>query len=604
MNTVNRGGHVQCRPGFDSLYNLPEGKLQGFRLFTPTGGAPQQLAVVDGALYVSTSPFKTYKQIEGIEFSPYAPYVYWEQAVQSVELNEDGSLTLIVPKTVLVIQDGKSPPAFWDGAEGEHTRDIPLGTHMKWSGDRLWVARENRVFKSDIGNPFGYEEGLYIGNIGSFVLPGDVTGMGELPSTDQPVLLVFSSNTTTRFLSGVRNASLWSSISNFQQVILPTIGCVAHRSIVAGNGVLWWFSQYGFINLNAALSINVDSAIQYLDHGMAYSKGRLAPDLSGIASAAFENYVLVSVPYTDIYNRHTWCRDESTRSWNSYWTGIRPVEWVVGEIDGAPKIFCASVDEDGTNRVWEGFRPARLDNGVPITWTFETRAYTSGQLAPKQFRYADLYLSELSDVVDLKVGWAGSARGRFKEVMTKRIRALRGSIGNRSVRFDQNEFALKKQTRLTRTTDQKGSSPDEFTSCGVESDREEWIDTGFRLCVMVNGPGSVRAVKMFFGPEVEKPAGKCEEDEENERASRFDGADAAGDVEEVLDILQEIDAVFTGNDSVSLSSGDVSVVGSGTAESKISQACADKLATAVATMRAQKQLEESAVPFLGGFNAN
>jgi hypothetical protein len=616
MNTTNRGRVVQCRPGFGWKFNMPSGKLQGSKLFRPSRGGDQLVFAVDGNVYFSVEPFTTFSQIKGLKFSASSDFIYWAVTEKAVDRNPDGSLTLIDPRPMLIMQDGKTAPAFWDGSTGEHVLGfdkLPLGTFMKWTGGRLWVARGQLLFASDPADPLSFFEGLYLGGIGAFILPGEITGMEETPSIDNPVLVVTTQTTTTRFLSNIRDRSLWPAVQNFQQLLNPNIGCVAHRSMLTHAGRLWWYSAAGLTNLDVALASHITSAQPTLDQPMIYSKSRLAEDLTGICCASFENYMMCSVPYCDFLNRHTWVRDDSLDQltgdpygWNSYWTGVRPVEWASGVVSGKNRIFFCSVDLDGVNRMWEAFQPERLDNGCPITWTLETRGMFGESVSPKQFRFADVYFRELQGEVDIKVSWASATRGRYQELMIKRVTAMKGSVNSEfKLQFDKDMFSLKKQTRSLRTQDRKGSSPDDFSSCGVESDRDDWIDTGFQLCIMVNGPGAIRAIRVICDEENEKLEGVCQQDELNQRATRTDGAGASADTEEeVLDELQiDDDPQFFGNASEAMTYFDVTVVGTGQATSSISQLAADKMAAATASMRAAEKLKQEAKSFLGGFLA-
>lgn len=613
MNTVNRGRLVQCRPGYNTTFTLPDGVLQGLILFKPLDNPAQLVVAVAGKIYYSAAPFDEFVQIPGLSFSPTAPQIYWCPTERSVQRNADGSLTLLNPRPVLMIQDGVTAAGYWDGATSGHLKGslaTPLGKAMAWSGTRLWVARGRQLFASDIADPFSFFEGQYVNATGAFVLPGEITALAELPSVENPVLLCYTDTTTTQFLSHIQQRLLWATTPNFQKVILPNVGAVGQRAVVAHGGLLWWFSQFGFTNLNAAYATHLDSGTDYVDHNMAISKGFLAPDLSVVAAASFEKYLLVSVPYCDWNNRHTWVRDESKHnnghpSWNSYWVGTRPVEWTSGTVGQESRIFHASVDYDGKNRIWEAFGPTRLDNGCPITWTLETRGMTGGTDSPKEFNWADIWMGELSGVVDLKAGWSTATRGRYKTVLSKRIVSTRGSFSDAvPVRFDKKDFMLRPQVRKLRTETRKLTSPDPLTSCGVESDVEDWTDVGFRFCIIANGPGAIRAVRVFMDDQPERPEGKCEKDETNVRASRFDGADSAGlTLGEVLSKLQAADPIFTASATATATYKGITTVGTGQANSRISQQAADKMAECMAEMRATGELQQLAPGFLGGFKA-
>lgn len=613
MNTVNRGRLVQCRPGYFNPLALPDGVLQGLVMFKPKDSITQLVFAVSGKVYYSAAPFKTYKQIKELQFSPRAAQIYWAITEKAVERNADGSLTLINPYSVLMIQDGLTAPGFWDGALAGHIRGptkTPLGSYMAWSGDRLWVARGKLLFAGDIADPFSFFEGLYVGTTGAFVLPGLITGLADIPSADASALLCFTEETTTRFQSYSFIRLLWDTTPNFQQVILPETGCASHKSIVAHGGQIWWVAQYGLTNLNAAYATHLDSGIDYVDHQMAISKGYLAPDLSGACSATFEKYLLVSVPYADWFNTHTWCYDSSRHnsgqpSWNSFWVGTRPVEWAVGVIDDQPRIFQASVDYDGHNRIWEAFSEERLDNGCPITCTLETRGYTAGTTGPKEFQWADVWFSELAGDVDVRASWGAATRGRYKSIMSKRIHADQGTIRSATLmRFDRTDFALKKQVRTLQTESRQMTDPDPFSSCGVESDTEEWTSSGFHFCIIWNGPGAIRALRVFLQETPEPPQGACEADEIDVRASRFDGADAAAPTfDEVLLALQKFDPVYTAESTQTATNGNLTAVGTGFAESRISQQTAQKMADCQAEHRAAKKLEAMSPGYLGGFAA-
>src|SRR6185369_4221539 len=115
-NIVNRGGIVQCRPGYRCLTALAPGRLQGFAKFKPKVGAKQLVFMVDGLLYVSDPPFTSARRLSDVTFLPEARQAYFALVEQSVQQNADGSLTLINPRNLLVIQDGAfSPAAYYDG---------------------------------------------------------------------------------------------------------------------------------------------------------------------------------------------------------------------------------------------------------------------------------------------------------------------------------------------------------------------------------------------------------------------------------------------------------------------------------------------------------
>lgn len=609
MNTVNRGGIIQCRPGYRCRMALPDGNLQGGAFFVPKQGLPVFLFGVEGLLYSSEYPYKTFRQVENVSFAPQARQLYFKQVEQSIRLNEDGSLTLIDPRVLMVIQDGAySPPVVYDGTRAEHQRGataIPLGGAMEWVGDRLWVSRDADVFPSDLQNPVAFTEHLFIPTVKVFKMPGEVTAMSKSTNFDFPQLLIFTGDTTTVLQASLRDRSQWVTTVNFQYDLFKKIGATSQRSVIAHHGLLWWFSNYGLTSLDSAVQANSSSTLPYRDSEMADSKGLLSDDLSGVASASVENYLLVSVPYADRYNKHTWCLDNTTiqtlneaapPAWNSVWTGTRPVEWYSMELNGTSQVFYTSKDFDGRNRLWEAFTPDRLDDGCPITWYAELRGYTlQDPLRGKQFRFADVFLSELEGVFDIAVFWAGSQRGKYKRILTKRVQSNVGTLRYEDeLTADSTLFALKKQSRRLRTQDAREILEGEtHDSCDVESPQSEYLDEAFQLLIVGSGPGAIRQVKLFMDPkEGENLSGSCEEDETEVNAVRYDGAAEEGeDFEGVVTTLSLDESVFTAVRAETVTVDGITTLGVGQAESVISQADADKIATDIARRKASKELE-------------
>jgi hypothetical protein len=619
FNVVKRGGKAQCRPGHRQLVHLNTGMLQGAWAFKSTDSVPVLLIAVGGRVYRSTPPFDRVELIPNIQFAANAKRVYFETAVWSVRRNLDGSLTLLtVPRTVVIMQDDLSAPGYYDGAIAGHIRgnySTPQGSVMKWSGDRLWIARGRRIFASDIGDPFTFFEGEYIGatGINSFLVTDTVTAMAEVTGVSDPFLLVFTEREGVAFQSSIRQRSAWGITANFQKTILPGIGCVAHASVINQFGQLWWMSAHGVVNLDIALAANMESKISQVDTNMAWSKRSMAEDLSGVCAGAFENYLMMSVPYADKFNRHTWIYDNSGLetneikqggAWDSYWVGTRPVSWMTLNVDGADRIFHVSHDLDGENRLWESFQPERLDNGCPIVWGLESRGYTGGVRQMLEFRFIDVMMSEFSGDTEVILHWAGTRRGRYKRIGRKVVSAEKGSV-----RFDvpliggeDCIFALKRQSRVLRTEESRRQDDDTMTSCSVESQLVERRDYGFQLLVLCSGPGAIDAVRFFGAVENEGASGKCEESETGQhRATRFDGASARGSSAiEVMEAVNPELVLYTSTRAETVEWNGFVGVGNATRTSWLSQEDADRLAACTAHIRAMRQLDESAAPLIGG----
>lgn len=616
MNVVNRGGIVQCRPGYRCISQLPDGLFQGGALFRPKQGLSSILFGVEGKLYISDTPFRFYREVAGVSFSPTARQLYFKQVEQSVEFNPDGSLTLVSPKNLLIISDGgTSPTVVFDGTRATPQRGpgtIPLCGPMEWIGDRLWVAQGAKIFASDLGNPTSFTEPLYISTATFFVMPATVTALTKTPSTAQGFaqLLAFTETSTTLFQAGIRDRSKWAGTQDFQKEIFPKIGCVSQRSVVLHYGYLWWYSAHGLVNIDAAAQTFVTSSLNYVDAEMTDSKARLSEDLSGIACATFENYLLVSVPHADEHNTHTWCLDNTILvgtqvrpmpAWNSYWTGTRPINWIAENINGIERALYFSFDYDGKNRLWEAFTPDRLDDGCPITWWFETRALHFGlPMKVKEFRYSDLFASEMAGTVDFAIFWAGAMRGKYKRIFTKRFNATVGVWrSGETYSMEDQIFALKKQSRPLRTHDGRTLAKNEtFSSCDVESPAEEFHDESFQLLVVGSGPGAIRGYIMYAEPprNTDDSGGGISQcvDETEENFVRFDGA--ASEHHDFRPAYEELFAttpVFTSVRSETVSQKGFTEIGTGSAQSVISQADADKIASAIARRLASKRFEDA-----------
>ena len=173
VNIVNRGGLIQTRPGYKIQLTLPVGQLQGIKIFTPTkdGATTGQCIVfavagkvyyapfINGAL-IQPANWET-QRLKNITFSPTAKMVYWAICEKSTVVSSGGNLEIVPTYSVIVMQDGTSNAAYWDGIENGHLDEnrqgTPRGTWMTFSGRRLWVARNATVLASDLVDPLKFQ---------------------------------------------------------------------------------------------------------------------------------------------------------------------------------------------------------------------------------------------------------------------------------------------------------------------------------------------------------------------------------------------------------------------------------------------------------------
>lgn len=629
VNMISRGRSYQARPGFNCVFTfggigasdsssssptttveINDPNFQGSKWFYPVVGAPLLVFAVSGTLYRSEHPYSEYETV-GDFFDPSAPFCFFEQALQTAERNIDGSIQLIDPRAVLIVQDGrKTPPVVFDGQTASQQRGagaIPHGSTMKWVGDRLWVAQGPKLIPSDIGNPVSFFEPIdtTVPILVYLVMKGDITALSLLPGrSDQ--LLAFTSSNAEVVQAGVRSRPSWLAIENFQQEILTKIGCVAHRSVAEHHGLLWWYSQYGLVNFDVARQAQMSSVLPYQDNEMLWQKGQLANDLSGIASATYENFFLLSVPVATLDNSFTWVLDQSTRitkdgvlsGWTSCWNGLRPAEWVSLESEQQPRLFCFD-QQDGELRLWEAFGDEQLDEGCPFEWWMESRGYDGDLLLnDKEARYVRVDLVELKGTTDIAVFWGGENRGHYRRIATKRYEAQQDVFAPGQI-YTPISPAWRTKPQSRRLITEEIKAPRDL-GCSVESAMLPYQDEAFQILIVGQGPGGVRALRLQLGAvEGQNKAGQCSTDEAPNRMVRSDGVSLQGTADEIL--LAENDTPMLGYTAQStqiVSRDEISSVGSAPGFSIISQATADRQAQVTATRIASRALETTLLPIV------
>lgn len=624
VNLIFRGGVVKTRPGFNCVISFPKGRPQLVTLFRAKSGGETCIVVIEGKIYIAQWPFTDFRLVEGFSLSPSAPQIYAVQAEQSVKRatkDFNSPIVFIEPRNLLILQDGVSPPLVFDGTRWAFATDdpygVPMGTHMAFAGDRLWVARQDYVYASDICNPLSFRESDTLGNAYGFVMPGEVTAMAQLSSLETPELLVFTDSTCTMLRASIRDRSQWVSTANFQQELFK-VGCVANRSLVSHYGQLYWLSKSGIVSLDAAQYSRHTSKIPLRDVELAVSKVDLNEDLSGVVGGAYGPYILFAVPYADVWNQHIWVLDtagpdpssvNSPAVWNGIWTGIRPVSIIYGHIGGRERIYALSYDYDETPRLWELFSPSNTDNGCPITWALETRGYFSPVSAAnyppfrlKKLAWFELQMVELSGKVFVSGWWGGATRGPYHRCLYKRIEATRASIvAGQTLTASSIVFNTKPQSRLIKSEDARFATPGLDSVCSVESEHVTFLDSEFQLLIVGSGDAGIRGLRIFAEPYSESVAGACEPSEENITVVKYGGHGAQGAT--AAEAVERLAAagmdIWTSTKTVSLTQSDVTVFGTGTAESIISQEHADYLAQCIATKRAEFLLQQLLPPVIG-----
>jgi hypothetical protein len=572
VNCSIRGGVIQTRPGFSMRLSLPPGNFQGGILFaankqakapstyTTTSGVvvsqratiytvdgteseeselPYLVFAVSGKVYYCPFPLSQPKswldyQLTGISLDPNVERVNFVTATQSAQVSTGSETTITPAHRIIVVQDGIRSAGWWNGANktGAQDADIPIGFWMAFSGSRLWVASGNVISASDLGNPLGWTERVSGAGRGDFSVARPVTAMQDyVGQNNDSRLVVFTDRATYSLASGILDRSTWAQIQNFQNVLFPTIGCIAGKSIAFQAGMMWWYSQGGLVSADVAASSYLSSQVLYKDVEMAKAKRLMSENLSNICSTSFENYLLISVPYLESANSATMVLDYAAASewnqarnpaWAGVWTGIRPVEWVSGVVSGQPRCFAFSVDYAPTNdgsyiHAWEAFSQNRYDtyliNNEDGTATdlinriycqMETGLMGDG-MDLKQLMYAEVDASQIAGTVDVKVSYRGS-KGTYQQILNTRILAATDEYQYKTspeaVPIEELGFLQTQHRRLLTESVQPDS-----TQKSCESNYLLNIDKAFSLLIEWCGGFGVDAIRMFQDPFSDRSTG-------------------------------------------------------------------------------------------------
>ncbi len=624
-NVINAGGMISCRPGFHCKIQLPEGNLQGAGIFRPAIGLEQIVIAIDGKLYVTAYPFDELKQISNVQLNPNAREVYFCQAEKSVQrIGHEllAPLEFIKPIRLLIIQDGGfSAPIIWDGCIAVHSRNepfgIPTGGPMAWVGDRLWVARDNYLFASDISDPISFREQISVASIEAFVFPETITALHLTPGLGASQLLVFTEHTTSLIKANVRVRESWIEVEDMQQQIL-SIGATSHRAVISHFGLLAWFSPIGVIFFDTAMQARLSSRLPVQDDAMYYSKAHLSGDLRSVCAGAYGSFMLFSVPYEDTYNSHTWVLNSASVetgggpaivSWASIWTGIRPVTWLGGKFGNVEQLYVVSHDKDGTNRLWRAFEQTREDAGCPITWALYTRGYfgpASGTTRlPDQkvrFSFAEIGLEAIDKTLDLGVFVAASSRGSYKKILATRLNVAAGNIDsqNEYSLHDDEWFATKGASILLRT--EKADRIFEETGVCAEFDETDTMDTSFQLLIIGQGPATIQSIRVFGNMVQESfdSASHCLNKNQTIALNLIGfGVAGASEQEALTNLVKESGGLRQYSSTKTYEITRYGLVGAGLASavSYISQEAADRVALEIAKVKADRALISALPPY-------
>ena len=563
-NGVTQGAFLQTRPGYKTQLTFDVSVVgsaantwwvaagnpiihpQMMVDFTPSNGSPQKIFAVSGSVWFCTinpnGSLGAPQRIPNFSFDQNADQLTGTLCTQTNTINSGLYVNNIVPRNLLVIQDGINRAGVWDGLSGVHLNpekristdaggntlydtgynETRIGLWCSWSGDRLFVFNGRLGFASDLGDPLHFTEELNLNSFQVMVFPDDVMGAIDRGTSgnNESAVVVCTRTTTWTLFSGVRNripssfGAGWANTPGWMTKIFSGVGCVAGKSMIVHRGLLYWKSLDGVVVFDSVNTTNATQNLPIIDKEMAYSKRLVCPpnNPSGDLSCAgkYASYVFWSVPVGPVnhgrcYCRHTQVLDRQTTSlgttgWQGVWTGMRPVEWSAIQV-AAPHSYALSLDMDGVVRIWEAFQSNRADNGRPIKWLVETRLdrVQNSVFVYANFRHFRLLVDQVLGNFFIKGYWRGM-RGSYHKLLDNYITATPGSVltpipGFSEVVNNTKHYAFMMQTRTVISEDLRGAN-DECSSAGVESQYEDGTDHAFSLLLKLEGRGAIVAYRI------------------------------------------------------------------------------------------------------------
>lgn len=586
-NAVTQGAFVQTRPGYKTrlTFDVTGGTAQDWWesvdepiihpqmlvWFRPNGGSQQLVFAISGSVFYSTinpnGSLAAPIHIPTFQFNPNADQLVGVRCIQSATILGGQYANNIVPRNLLVIQDGVNRAGIWDGLVGVHMNPVKLidtdpddntlypeaynqtriGLWMAWSGNRLWVANGPNVYASDLNDPTHFTEELQLQSAPVFTFEDDVTGMVDRGSSGitRSQVVVYTQSTTETLWSGVQNRIPsqfgvgWAYTPDFRTKIFDSVGCVAGKSIIVHRGLLYWKSAGGLVLFDSTQTVNSSQNLPPIDQEMAYSKRRVSPPSQGAdlsCAGRHGSYVWWSVPVGTtingrIYNAQTQVLDRQTTvvrsvgapgtfssgttGWQGVWTGIRPIEWANARVAGHESPYCLTINSEGVIHIWQAFQANRSDNGQRIPWFVETRVHP---VQPTIFEFATiqsfrLLLDQILGNVDVVGMWRG-LRGSYHELLNASITATPGSILTPLPQYTPilqstifTSFA--KQSRIVNSK-QFQNSLEGCNARGVESAQSDSTDSAFGLAVRITGRAALTAYKVFVLSEPQNTLGTGE----------------------------------------------------------------------------------------------
>lgn len=572
VNGTNRGGVFQTRPGKKKIVSFCGRKAQGHYWVRTMDDRNYKMVAIDGKIYWAQFPFTKggWSQLPGVTFDPTAEWIYFCNTEQAIKYDNANNIVLLPnPKNVVFMQDGVSRPCYWDigpqGATsdtfrsgivdvsyvtGTPAKPLPIGTFMLWQDNRLWLVVGPLVYASDLLYGASFQEETYLAEQTGFRFPRAVVALYPAPVQG---IQVYTESSMHALMSFVQDRTQWQSTQNFQSDVNLEVGLVGPFAYGLLHGMPWFMTHRGIISYDRAMTTNLTTVILTADGEMQRSKHLLNADISGVCLGVWENILLVSVPASAIFNRHTWVLDAGIAEklnntagmcWSGIWVGTYPVQYTSPIVNGTQHNYELSYSsgflalnpgdspspQPDTNlplqaniHLWENFLPNQIDGcETAVACSLETKAFTLTTDDYYRFVFAEFMLVNLKGIVPVQVYVTGLA-GNYQPLFSTTLRADVGPWGNpvNATMYyvsqgNTTEFEnYRRQVRHMRTKEfiiNNVDQPSDGAAC-LEIARPDGVDKAFQLMIQWQGRLGVRMIKFFYDRELQSPQGVCPVDE-------------------------------------------------------------------------------------------
>jgi hypothetical protein len=565
VNGVNRGGVFQTRPGKRRVISFCGRKGQGAYWVRTLDDRNYKMVAIDGQIYTAPFPFTAWTHLAGVNMDPHVDRIWMCNTEQAIEYDTANNITLLPqPKNVVFIQDGINTPCYWDLSDfssgvvndsyvtGTPLSPLMVGTAMVWQDNRLWVAVNELVYASDLLYGASFQEDTYLAEQTGFRFPRSVANM--IPAPVQG-LLVLTDSSMHALQSFIQDRTTWQTTQGFQSDINLEVGLIAPWCIQYLHGMPWLLTARGLISYDRAMTTNLVTTILTVDGEMQRSKYLLAPEVDKACMGVWENVLLVGMPASSLFNRHTWVMDAGIAEklnntaglcWTGIWVGSSPIQFTSPIVNGTQHNYELSYSsgylslQEGESpspmadtgyppqayiHLWENFIPNQIDDvETAVSVSLETKIYTLTTDDYYRFCFAEFMLINLKGTVPIQVYIAGIA-GNYQPLFSTTLRADIGPWGNIDGTYNAGAVLYyvaegqttqfenyRRQVRHLRTNEFVVQESKDNASC-VEINRLNGIDKGFQLLIQWQGRLGIRQLKFFYDRQLQSPQGICAVDE-------------------------------------------------------------------------------------------